>query len=148
MPAGAFGTPSLLLQRASRWRINFGSTLVAFVDGGVGHSNHWRPCMNDKARAGSPATFYCGVVALLWVALGLHLCITAVFHGRHPESLHGFWIACAVTTIFGSPVALFYGWISTRSEKNPRLRKGMMAAAVLFVFAIINWPLAVYISSP
>ena len=41
MPAAAFGTPLLLLQRSSRWKINSGSMLFAFVEGGVGHSDRW-----------------------------------------------------------------------------------------------------------
>ncbi len=39
MPAAAFGTPSTLLLTASCWKINSCSTLVAFDEGGVGHSN-------------------------------------------------------------------------------------------------------------
>lgn len=41
MRAVPFDTPSLLFQRASRIRINSFLTLVALVDGGVGHSTRW-----------------------------------------------------------------------------------------------------------
>ncbi len=39
MPASAIGTPTLLRQALSRWRINSCSTLVAFGEGGVGHAD-------------------------------------------------------------------------------------------------------------
>ena len=48
---GPSATPSILLRRPSRWRINSGSTLVAFDEGGVGHSNR-----RDCCRPLNPAT--------------------------------------------------------------------------------------------
>ena len=59
MPAAAFGTPSHLPQRTSRWRIDSCSTLVAFVDGGVGHSNRWAIYFASAAMPHSDTASVC-----------------------------------------------------------------------------------------
>jgi hypothetical protein len=56
MPAAACGTPPLLLQAAFRWRINCCSMLVAFVEGGVGHSNRW--AIKAQSKNGCPSLVF------------------------------------------------------------------------------------------
>jgi len=101
-----------------------------------------------SARSNVANRFLTMAITLLWIVLGLNVLITVIFCGRHSEALHVFWITYEMAVIFGSPVALCFAWCGSRSDNNYGDHKRELAAAVLLIASVVNWPLLFYFSRP
>ncbi len=82
---------------------------------------------------------YIAAVLGQYVAIAFVLALVLIYHGRHPEALHGPMSAAQLYVVLGSPIIFFTGIFSSQIRGDRQGVRAIWGALLGFAGGIIAW---------